>query len=60
MDTLHTMLRALRGETKSRPDHLAVFREFLDHLDRIGKRGARRPPAPSHKRAKATRRSGKR
>jgi hypothetical protein len=41
MDTLHTMLRAIRGETKhQRRDHLQVFREFLGHLDRIGKRSA--------------------
>ena len=33
MDTLHNVLRSLRGETKSRRDtHLTVFREFLDHL----------------------------
>jgi hypothetical protein len=38
MDTLHTVLRAIRGETKARRDHLTVFREFLGHLDRIGKR----------------------
>ena len=43
MDTLHTVLRSLRGETKSRRDtHLDVFREFLDHLDRA----ARRRPEP--------------
>ncbi|MGH6726846.1 MAG: hypothetical protein ACREB8_09925 [Pseudolabrys sp.] len=42
MDTLHTVLRSIRGETKSRRDHLDVFREFLDHLDRA----ARRRPAP--------------
>jgi hypothetical protein len=47
MDTLHTVLRSIRGETKSRRDHLSVFREFLDHLDRIGKRAARRPPPPA-------------
>ena len=41
MDTLHTVLRSIRGETKSRRDHLDVFREFLDHLDRAAKR---RPP----------------
>ena len=35
MDTLHTVLRTIRGETKSRRDHLTVFREFLTHLDRI-------------------------
>jgi hypothetical protein len=38
MDTLHTVLRSLRRETKSRRDHLNVFREFLDHLDRASKR----------------------
>jgi hypothetical protein len=41
MDTLHTVLRNIRGETKSRRDHLHVFREFLHHLDRIGRRPAR-------------------
>ena len=29
MDTLHTVLRSIRGETKLRRDHLGVFREFL-------------------------------
>ena len=43
MDTLHNVLRSIRSETKSRPDHLSVFREFLDHLDRIGKRAKRAP-----------------
>ena len=39
MDTLHTVLRSLRGEQKSRRDtHLTVFREFLDHLDRAARR----------------------
>jgi hypothetical protein len=38
MDTLHTVLRTIRGETKSRRDHLTVFREFLHHLDRIGRK----------------------
>jgi hypothetical protein len=32
------VLRTIRGETKSRRDHLTVFREFLQHLDRIGKK----------------------
>jgi hypothetical protein len=40
MDTLHTVLRSIRRETKSRRDHLDVFREFLDHLDRASKRKA--------------------
>ena len=41
MDTLHSVLRNIRGETKSRRDHLTVFREFLSHLDRIGRRAPR-------------------
>ena len=40
MDTLHNVLRSIRGETKARRDHLDVFREFLDHLDRAAKRRA--------------------
>jgi hypothetical protein len=58
MDTLHSVLRSIRGETKSRPDHLAVFREFLHHLDRIGRRSVKRAPAP--KRGKANGRTSKR
>ncbi len=59
MDSLHSVLRSLRGETKSRPDHLTVFREFLENLDRVSRRAAKRSPAA--KRAKsAPRRSGKR
>lgn len=42
MDTLHTMLRSLTGERKSQPVRLSAFREFLDQIDRIG----RRQPAP--------------
>ena len=38
MDTLHSVMRTIRGETKSRRDHLSVFREFISQLDRIGKR----------------------
>jgi hypothetical protein len=38
MDTLHTVLRSLRPETKTRRDHLDVFREFLNHLDRAARR----------------------
>ncbi len=50
MDTLHTVLRSIRGETKAPRDHLHVFREFLGHLDRIGKRSA-----PSERSTKRTR-----
>jgi hypothetical protein len=53
MDTLHNVLRAIRHETKSKPDHLSVFREFLGHLDRIGKRAA---PQPALKRTKSAKR----
>jgi hypothetical protein len=42
MDTLHTVMRSIRGETKSRRNHLSVFREFLHHLDRVGKRAGPR------------------
>jgi hypothetical protein len=55
MDTLHSVLRNLRGEMPKPRDHLAVFREFLDHLDRVGKQAPARN-AKSAKRAKAGRR----
>ena len=42
MDSLHSVLRSIRGETKARRDHLDVFREFLDHLDRAARR--KQPP----------------
>ncbi len=38
MDTLHTVLRSIRRETKARRDHLDIFREFLDHLGRAARR----------------------
>lgn len=40
MDSLHTVPRSIR-ETKSRRHHLNVFREFLSHLDRLGRRAVR-------------------
>ena len=58
MDTLHTVLRSIRGETKSRRDHLDVFREFLDHLDRASRR--RQPAARTTKSAKGRAKRGKR
>ncbi len=42
MDTLHNVLRSI-SEKKSKPDHLSVFREFLNHLDRAAKRAKRAP-----------------
>jgi len=56
MDTLHTVLRTIRGESKSRRDHLTVFREFLGHLDRIG----RRPPRPRDAKKTASEPNGRR
>ncbi len=56
MDSLHNVLRSIRRETKAKPDHLTVFREFLGHLDRAAKR-ARRAPAP--KRSKSAKRRAK-
>ena len=38
MDTLHNVIRTIKGETRPRRDHLSVFREFISQLDRIGKR----------------------
>ncbi len=58
MDTLHTVLRSIRGETKSRRDHLTVFREFLNHLDRAS-RAAPRAGVAKRKPAKSGRRRGK-
>ena len=41
MDSLHHVIRTIKGETRPRRDHLAVFREFISQLDRIGKRRER-------------------
>jgi hypothetical protein len=57
MDTLHTVLRSLRPETKTRRDHLDVFREFLNHLDRAARR---KSPPRTTKAAKGRARRGKR
>lgn len=39
MDTLHSVIRSIKGETKPpRRDHLSVFREFISQLDRIGRK----------------------
>jgi hypothetical protein len=50
MDNLHNVLRSIRGETKSRRDHLSVFREFLDHLDRASRVRARQTKAAGARR----------
>jgi hypothetical protein len=62
MDTLHTVLRSIRGETNPRRNHLSVFREFLDHLDRISRARDKSPRAPrtkSNGERRNVRRSGK-
>jgi hypothetical protein len=42
MDGLQDVLRSIRGESQTQArDHLDVFREFLDHLDRAARK---RPP----------------
>jgi len=46
MDTLHSMMRALQGDTKSGTRHLNVFREFLRHLDSIQRKA---PAKSAHK-----------
>ncbi|MCW5691848.1 MAG: hypothetical protein KIT48_05740 [Pseudolabrys sp.] len=48
MDTMHDVVRSIKGDTRnravpSRRDHLTVFREFLDHLDRAAKRRSAPP-----------------
>lgn len=55
MDTLHTVLRMIRGETKSRPDHMTVFREFLNQLERINRAGKKAARAPKRGKAKSAR-----
>ena len=34
METFNFVLRSVRRETEKRRDHLDIFREFLNHLDR--------------------------
>jgi len=47
METLHDVMCAISAEHKAsdqlRRDHLTVFREFLDHLDRASRRRSARP-----------------
>ena len=41
MDSLHGVLRTIRKPAPRR-DHLSVFREFLNHLDRVSRKVAAR------------------
>ncbi len=60
MDELHTMLRSISGETKAKPEHLTVFREFLAHLEKIQHKAPVRAPGAKPARAKSSRRKSKR
>jgi hypothetical protein len=59
MDNLHATLAALRPETKSRKDHLTVFREFLMQLDQLQRQAPvkepRAKPLPRRKPARRAR-----
>ncbi len=55
MDTLHTVLRAIRPERKSAPDHLTVFREFLSHLEKIQHKAPVKSPVTRPARSKPAR-----
>lgn len=58
MDSLHTVLRSIRPETKSAPDHCSVFREFLAHLDALQRQAlTARPRAKPPVRRKSVRRT---
>jgi hypothetical protein len=55
MDNLHTMLRTISGETKSKPEHLTVFREFLAHLEKVQRKAPRsivKPAKPARRKPK--------
>jgi len=43
MDELHTVIQSISGETKAKPVHLTVFREFLAHLEKIQQKAPRAP-----------------
>ncbi len=58
MEKLHSVIRTINNETKAeaapRRDHLDVFREFLDHLNRVSRKkagaAAAKPKAKSRRR----------
>lgn len=50
MEALGNVLRAIRTRPQPKRDHLTVFREFLTHLDRAGRKT--RPHVVKRKRAK--------
>jgi len=57
MDKLHTVIQAISGETKSKPAHMTVFREFLAHLEKIQHKaptGTARQQKPAKRKPKRT------
>ena len=57
MDSLHQMLRSIRPETKSGPDHLDVFREFLAQLDALQRAATIKRPREQSPRRKLLKRN---
>jgi hypothetical protein len=72
MDSLHTVLRAIRPETKQdaasgtnadaapKPEHLTVFREFLAHLERMQRKAAAPQGRPARRKQSAQKNPPKR
>jgi hypothetical protein len=59
MDSLHGVLRSIRTETKADRKHLAVFREFLAHLDQAQRQAqAMRAKPPVRRKPKRRGRAG--
>jgi hypothetical protein len=60
MDSLHTVLRSTHDEGSEvnarRRDHIDIFREFLDHLDRAARRKLLRPAKTAKLRERGPRR----
>jgi len=55
MDKLHTTIQSISGESKSKPAHLTVFREFLAHLEKVQHKApvtAARPRKPVKRKPK--------
>ncbi len=62
MDDLHSVLRTIKGETGGHenkaggPNPITVFREFLDHLERVSRQA---PASRDGKRASGGARRGR-
>ena len=57
MDTLHSVLRAIKGERTRKPDHMTVFQEFLKHLERANRTAPPKSVRPKPPRRKPRTRS---